>query len=313
MAHQVFGDKVDALLRAHHRFQAGPFRAQALAGAHLFAFGHFLEPRVDMRTFGVIQSQLRQPRLVVDGHNRAILYRPLDVVNINLIAEHGARAAVALFHRGAGKADEGRPWQCIAQVLGEAIRHGCRRGIHMPTEPVLTAVRFVGNDHDVAPVGELREGIAFLFRHELLNGGEDDAAGGDIQQVAQVRAALRLYRCLPQQRLTAAEGAKELVVQVVAVGDDHQRGVFHRRVADDFPGEERHRQAFAAPLGVPHHADAPVAMRGGGVQRAGDGFFRRVVLVVRGHFLLHRRAVVLKDGVVAQQRQHPRRREHPLH
>ena len=46
--------------------------------------------------------------------------------------------------------------------------------------------------------------------------------------LAQVRAALGLHRRLAQQVLAAREGAEELVVQVVAVGEDDERGVRHR-------------------------------------------------------------------------------------
>ena len=62
--------------------------------------------------------------------------------------------------------------------------------------------------------------------------------------------------------MTAGERAEELVVQVVAVGDDDQRRVLHRRVEDDAAGVERHRQALARALGVPDDADAPVARLG---------------------------------------------------
>ena len=55
------------------------------------------------------------------------------------------------------------------------------------------------------------------------------------------------------------EGAEELVVQVVAVGEDHDGGVLHGRVQDDAPGVEGHGQALARALGVPDHAHAPVA------------------------------------------------------
>ena len=80
-----------------------------------------------------------------------------------------------------------------------------------------------------------------------------------VQQLAQVRPALGLHRLLAQQLVAAAEGAEELVVQVVAVGDDHQRRVLHGRVQDHPPGVKGHGQALARALGVPDHADALVA------------------------------------------------------
>ena len=72
-------------------------------------------------------------------------------------------------------------------------------------------------------------------------------------------AVLGLLRRLPQQVLAHAEGAEQLVVEIVAVGQDHERRVFHRRVLDDLPGVEGHQQALAGALRVPDHADLAVA------------------------------------------------------
>ena len=77
-------------------------------------------------------------------------------------------------------------------------------------------------------------------------------------------AVLGLLRRLPQQVLAHAEGAEELVVQIVAVGQHDQRRVLHRRVLDDLAGIERHQQALARALRVPDHADLAVAVRRGG-------------------------------------------------
>ena len=86
-----------------------------------------------------------------------------------------------------------------------------------------------------------------------------------LQQLAQVRAALGLHRRLAQQVLAAREGAEELVVEVVAVGEHDEGRVLHRRLADDAPGVEGHRQALARALRVPDHADAPVARLAAGL------------------------------------------------
>jgi hypothetical protein len=40
---------------------------------------------------------------------------------------------------------------------------------------------------------------------------------------------------LAQQVFRSAEGGEELVVEVVAVGDHHERRVLHRGVQDDRP------------------------------------------------------------------------------
>ena len=153
------------------------------------------------------------------------------------------------FDRRAGEADERGIRQGVAHVAGEAV-----------DEVVLAAVRLVGDHDDVAPVGEQRVPVvAPRSGQELLDGGEDHAARRDRAAAPAGRPALGLHRLLAQQLLAAGEGAEELVVQVVAVGDHHQGRVLHRRVQDDSPGVERHRQALARALRVPDHADPPVA------------------------------------------------------
>ena len=126
-------------------------------------------------------------------------------------------------------------------------------------EVVLAAVRLVGDDDDVAPPGQRGVRVASVFRVELLDRGEHHAARGDRQLLAQVGAALGLRRRLAEQVLAAREGAEELVVEVVAVGQDDDGRVLHRRLARDRAGVEGHRQALARALRVPHDADAAVA------------------------------------------------------
>ena len=72
-------------------------------------------------------------------------------------------------------------------------------------------------------------------------------------------AVFGLLRRLAQQVLAHAEGAEQLVVEVVAVGQHDQGRVLHRRVLDDLPGVEGHQQALAGALRVPDHADLAIA------------------------------------------------------
>ena len=102
-------------------------------------------------------------------------------------------------------------------------------------------------------------GIAPLLWKELLDGGEDHASRLHRQLSAQIGAVLRLCRWLAQDVLAAGEGAEELVVQVVTVGEDDYGRVFHGLLAHDGPGVEGHGQALAGALRVPYHPDAPVA------------------------------------------------------
>ena len=72
-------------------------------------------------------------------------------------------------------------------------------------------------------------------------------------------ARLGLHRRLAQKFRAARERAEELVVEIIAVGDDNDRGILHRRVQDHAPGVKSHGQALARSLRVPHHAHASVA------------------------------------------------------
>ena len=104
------------------------------------------------------------------------------------IAEHGLRVLVAAFNRRAGEADERRLGQRIAHVLGEAVN-----------EIVLAAVRFIGDDDDVAPVGKQRMLAAFFIGKEFLNRGEHHPAGSGLKEVPKLGTVLSLGRGLAQQ------------------------------------------------------------------------------------------------------------------
>ena len=168
--------------------------------------------------------------------------------------------------------------------------------------------------------------VALFLGVELLDRREHHAAGGDRQLLAQVGAALRLRRLLAEQVLAAREGAEELVVEVVAVGEDDDGRILHGRLACDGAGVEGHRQALARALCMPDDADAAVARRAagllaslvatalftdahnrarrGGPQGLADRDSHGVELVVAGHLLQEdAAAVVLEDDEVAEQRE----------
>ena len=198
-------------------------------------------------------------------------------------------------------------------------------------EVVLAAVRLVGDDHDVAAVGERRMTVAPLLGQELLDGGEDHAARVHRELAAQICPALGLGRRLAQDVLAAGEDAEELVVEVVAVGEDDDGRVLHRGVAGDCSRVEGHGEALPRALGVPHDADAVVAglaarpsarlvapallggcrlrlLQLGRAQRLGDGEAHRVELVVAGDLLGEGSAtVVLEHDEVAEESEEPSR------
>jgi hypothetical protein len=146
---------------------------------------------------------------------------------------------------GAGEAHEAGLRQGVAHVAGEAV-----------DEVVLAAVGLVGDDDDVAPVRKHGVAVARLGGHELLDRREDDASADYAELLAQVGAVGGLDGILAPQVAAAGEGAEDLVVQVVSVGDDDDRRVLHRRIEDQPPGVEGHAQALAGTLGVPDAAGA---------------------------------------------------------
>jgi hypothetical protein len=115
----------------------------------------------------------------------------------------------------------------------------------------LGTVGLVGDNDDICPLREGFINVAF-FGLELLDGGKDDAPGGDFEQRLEMVAVVGLHRLLPQQLFGSGEGVEELVVEIVAVGDDDDGGVVER--LDDFSGVEDHREGLAAALGVPDDA-----------------------------------------------------------
>ena len=79
-------------------------------------------------------------------------------------------------------------------------------------------------------------------------------------------------------RAAGLEGLGDLVVQLHAVGDDHE-GPVAGHLAQHLLREEHHREALAAALRLPEHAAAPVAQLAG-FQHRGDGVVHAEELVV---------------------------------
>ena len=96
----------------------------------------------------------------------------------------------------------------------------------------------------------------------------------------------------------------DLPVQFLPVGDDH-KGPVARHLAQHLLGEEHHRDALAAALGVPEHAQLalPLPDVGQGLQRVVDA----QVLVVLGRQLDQPAGDFLKQAEVLHQVQQPRR------
>ena len=95
-------------------------------------------------------------------------------------------------------------------------------------------------------------------------------------------------------RAGAKTSSKQLVVEVVAVGQQHYRRVRHRRVAHHLVDVEEHLQALARALSVPDDARPTVPSVDGGDGRA-DRLVDRVELVVLRQ-LLHQPTALVREG-----------------
>ena len=128
--------------------------------------------------FSLVSLEFRDAVLVVERHRGPVLDGAGEVVDRDVVAEHLAGAFLfAGDQRRAGEAEESR--------IGQRVPHVQREDV------VLAAVGLVGDDDDVAAVGELRVDAA-LVGAELLDQGEDVAVILAQQQL-QVAAAVGLY------------------------------------------------------------------------------------------------------------------------
>ena len=237
--HQVLGNLVEPVTTGDQLVlaaeltldQALDLLVDALAVEQVFHVGLQL---------GVGQLQLRDAVLVVERHGGPVLHRFSEVVDRDVIAEDLAGLLLAVHQRRAGEPDERGVRQGGAHVAGEEV--------------VLAAVGLVGHHDHVAAARELRVDLA-RRRVELLNQREQVAVVLT-EQLPQVRAAAGPHGLLRfLHGAGAREGGVDLLVELVAVGDDQETPVA-RHLAQHLAREEHHAQTLARALGVPEHAEA---------------------------------------------------------
>ncbi len=235
--------------------------------------------------------ELGDPVLVVERHRGAVLDGVAEVVDADVVAELlPGRLLLPRDQRGAGEAHH--------RGVGQRHPHVEREGV------VLAAVRFVGDDDDVRAVRQHRHRLLALGRLELLDQREHIAVVG-CQQLAQIRDRLGMHPRLGRDRAGVGELPVQLVVELLAVGDHHERPLA-RHLAQHLLGEPQHRQRLARPLGVPEDAE-PLVLLGASPVQVVDRGVDAEVLVRPGQDLdqptgaLHERHEVLE-----QVEQHPR-------
>ena len=238
-----------------------------------------------------IEVQGHNAALVVDRHRRLVLHRLGHVVDVDVASKHLLGVPAVERDRRASEADVGGVRKGVAHLLGRPDGNGAvvLDGLG---EPVLSAVRLVDHHHNVAAAAE-----RLVALRELLHGGEDDAVSlPALQEPPEVIAGGRLHRRLAQEGGAPGELAEQLVVEVVPVGNDHDRGAIDALL--EHVGEKDHRERLARALRVPEDADPAVT------RDRLHGTLRRLVhpevLVVRGQNLDDLLVGVVEANEVAQ-------------
>ncbi len=227
MLHQIRRHQLEPFVGADDLLQRRPLRLEVLLLGDFLAFGCLLEIGINLRLLVLLELQLGESALVIDRHGRLVFHRAQDVVDADVIAEHRPRVRVGLFDGRAGKPDPRR--------LRQRFPHPSRKPIN---EIVLAPVRFIGNHDDIVA---FRQRPA-IFGGKFLNGRKHHTAARHIQELPQMVAALRLDRYLPEEFPAPRERPKQLVIQIVPVGDDHDGRVLHAGMTDQPARIERHRQ-----------------------------------------------------------------------
>ena len=187
-----------------------------LAGICSFHLQKFIFLIDELQCF-FVELQIDDTALIIDWHGGVVEDALGHIVNINAVAEDFDGVAVFQCHWGTREADERGIRQGVVYQSGGTDTHFTRHRINFLFEAVLTAMGFIAHHDDIAAGGQGR--IVFL---ELLHGGEDDAVGrAAFKQLAQMFPCGGLHRLLTQEVLALGELTIKLVVEVIAVGDDH--------------------------------------------------------------------------------------------
>src|SRR5439155_13405482 len=154
-------------------------------------------------------------------------------------------------------------------------------------------------DDHVAAVRKPRERVTARLRQELLDRREDHAPSRHREQSTKFGPVLRLPRSLPQQPCAPREDPEQLVVQIVAVRQHHDRRIRKSWLRDEVPRVEEHRQTLAGSLRVPHNSRPTIAA--GSAQGRRNGFAGRVELVITGDLLREAASFLLVDDEAPDQ------------
>ena len=276
MLYDVGAERVDGLGRAEDGVHAAQLVLAALDAGGVGVLGVLRVYGVEPGKDALVKVQRDHAALVEDGPRRVVLHGLRHVVHVDVVAEYLARVLVLGGNGRPCEADVARVGKRLAHHAGRAYGHVTAL-VHALGEAVLPTVRLVHHHDHVAAVAQRLVAV-----HELLHRREDDAVGlATDEQVLQVMSTLGVHGLLAQERLATPELAIELVVKVVAVGDDHDGGAVQPLLQK--VREEHHRERLARSLRVPEHAYLAVSAHG--LHGAVGRLAHREVLVIPGEYL----------------------------
>ena len=260
MFYDVFSNELQPLLAPDQRLDPRPLAFKGFLLNLVLILKFCIHGFVQMRTFIFIKLNAGKAAFIIEGDGRAVFHGTADIVNVNIVAKNTRRIHIVSLDRRSGKPDKGGSGQRVAKIFGKPIRNFTGIFLYLGFQTILAPVRFIGNDDHIAP--RCQHGVfVALFRGKLLNRSENDAPGIAVEEPLEIFATLRLYRRLPNQIMAHGERGKELIIKIIAVGKNHNRGILHGGMQDEPPGIKSHEQTLSRSLRMPDDPCALIALR----------------------------------------------------
>ena len=174
--------------------------------------------RVDLFQDLFVKVQMNHAAFVKDRACCAIFHSLSHIVNVDIVTENLAGVAVFLRNRSTCKTNKCCIWETVPNDPG-----GSDVDFTVLIDffkAVLSPVSFIGHNHDIAP---LRKGRTGFFK--LLHSGKNNSVCFPIgEKFFQILPAGSLLRDLAEKLLALGKLPIELIVKIVAVGQNHDGG-----------------------------------------------------------------------------------------
>ena len=150
---------------------------------------------------------------------------------------------------------------------------------------------FIGQHDDVG--GGIEAGGAEVAGLGFLDRGGDQIGAVFGEQLLEMAHGLGIEHRFP---LGVAEGFGELLIELGAVGEEHELVGAQQGIAAGLEGEKHHGERLAGTLGGPDHTAAGLAI--GALLEAQDGFLNRAELLIAGDLFDRSAFFGFEDGEV---------------